>query len=59
LERFLANRGALPPRYDARFQRMWEYYLSCCIAAATAGEVALYQVLLGNDFAGDRPWARV
>ena len=60
LEGFMANRGRLDPtRYDARFQRMWQYYLSAGIAAARAGEVAVYQVLFTNDFAGERSWARV
>jgi cyclopropane-fatty-acyl-phospholipid synthase len=27
-ERFMAARDRLPPQYDARFQRMWEFYLA-------------------------------
>ena len=27
-ERFMANLDKLPPEYDARFQRMWEFYLA-------------------------------
>ena len=60
LERFRAARARLDPaRYDRRFQRMFEYYLSLCIAAARASDGALYQVLYGNDFAADHPFARV
>lgn len=35
-------------KYDARFKRMWEYYITCCIAAATVSEAAVYQVLAVN-----------
>ena len=38
---------------------MYEYYLSLCVAAARASDGALYQVLYGNDFAAERPLARV
>lgn len=59
-ERFLANRDRLDPRrYDLRFQRMWDYYLSCGIAAALASDGALYQVLFTNDCAAPIPLARV
>jgi len=59
LERFRAARGQLDSaRYDEHFQRMFEYYLSLCIAAARASDGALYQVLYGNDFASEHPLAR-
>jgi cyclopropane-fatty-acyl-phospholipid synthase len=35
-------------KYDSRFKRMWEYYITCCIAAATVSEAAVYQVLAAN-----------
>lgn len=51
LEAFRANAHTLDEkRYDAAFKRMWEYYLSCCVAAAQAGEQSLYQVLFTNDY---------
>jgi cyclopropane-fatty-acyl-phospholipid synthase len=51
LEAFRANAHTLDEnRYDAAFKRMWEYYLSCCVAAAHAGEQSLYQVLFTNDY---------
>lgn len=59
-ERFVANEHQLDTsRYDARFRKMWDYYLSCGIAAATASDAALYQVLFTNDCTGPIPLARV
>lgn len=59
-ERFLTNAPRLDQkRYDERFQRMWDYYLSCGIAAALASDGALYQVLFTNDCAAPIPLARV
>jgi cyclopropane-fatty-acyl-phospholipid synthase len=50
LERFRASRDALDPaRYSTAFKRMWEYYLSCGIAAASASNAAVYQVLFSNS----------
>ena len=48
-----------PSRYDARFRRMWEYYLSCGIAAAAVSDAAVYQVSFTNDSSIDMPLARV
>ncbi len=60
LKRFQENRSTLDTtRYDAVFQRMWEYYLSCGIAAARASDAAVYQVLFQNDRAADIPLVRV
>ncbi|WP_400770104.1 class I SAM-dependent methyltransferase [Methylosinus sporium] len=51
LEAFRANSGTLDPvRYDTVFKRMWEYYLSCGIASAMAGDQALYQLLFTKDY---------
>lgn len=59
-ERFMANRDQLDPgRYDPRFKRMWDYYLSCGIAAALASDAALYQVLFTNDCTAAIPLTRV
>lgn len=50
LERFRASRDALDSvRYSTAFKRMWEYYLSCGIAAASASNAAVYQVLFSNS----------
>lgn len=60
LDRFRAARHRLDPaRYDARFQRMWEYYLACGVAGALASDAALYQVLFMRDPAGPMPLHRV
>ncbi len=60
LTRFQENRSALDiNRYDAVFQRMWEYYLSCALAAARASDAAVYQVLFHNERASEIPLKRV
>lgn len=60
LERFRQNRVALDStRYDPAFQRMWEYYLCCGIAAARVSDAAVYQVLFHNDRAAEIPLRRV
>src|SRR5215212_403278 len=51
LQNFRANRARLDiKRYDATFQKMWEFYLSACVAAAKASDAALYQVLFAKDY---------
>lgn len=60
LARFRANKHRLDQRtYDARFQRMWEYYLSCAIAGSRASDAAVYQVLLAKDYAAPMRFHRV
>lgn len=60
LERFRQNQDRLDPvKYDLRFRRMWEYYLSCGIAAAFVSDAAVYQVLFTNDPMLEIPLARV
>lgn len=58
LERFRAA-NLNPSKYDETFRRMWEYYLACGIAAMTAGDTALYQVLFTKDYAAELPLQRV
>ena len=36
----------MSPRYDERFRRMWDYYLSACAAAFRAKKLDVWQVLL-------------
>ena len=48
-----------PHKYDTRFRRMWEYYLSCGIAAAAVSDSAVYQILFTNDATLELPLARV
>ena len=60
LGRFRANRQLLDrSKYDERFQRLWEYYLCCGIAASTASDSAVYQVLFTKDHAAPLPLVRV
>lgn len=60
LQNFRANRARLDAeRYDERFKRMWEFYLSSAVAAARASDAALYQVLFTKDYAAPMPLHRV
>lgn len=60
LENFRANAHRLDrEKYDRRFVRMWEYYLSCGIAAAAWSDSAVYQVLFMKDAGGFMPLQRV
>jgi cyclopropane-fatty-acyl-phospholipid synthase len=60
LERFQRARDALDPaRYDAAFKRMWEYYLSCGIAAAAVSTSAVFQVLFAKSHTLPVPLRRV
>jgi cyclopropane-fatty-acyl-phospholipid synthase len=60
LARFRANKHRLDQRkYDARFQRMWEYYLSCAMAGSRASDAAVYQVLFAKDYAAPMPFHRI
>jgi cyclopropane-fatty-acyl-phospholipid synthase len=60
LQNFRANRGRLDiKKYDPVFQRMWEFYLSACTAAANASDAALYQVLFTKDYTAPMPLHRV
>lgn len=60
LARYRENHRTLDPaRYPPRFQRLFEYYLACVVAAARASDGAVYQVLFTNDWASERPWKRV
>jgi cyclopropane-fatty-acyl-phospholipid synthase len=60
LKRFQENKSTLDStKYNDVFKRMWEYYLSCCIAAASASNSAVYQVLFTKDYTADMPLQRV
>jgi cyclopropane-fatty-acyl-phospholipid synthase len=49
--RFLAarDRGELPAAYDARFQRMWEFYLSACQCVFEYGSSCVFQIQLARE----------
>jgi cyclopropane-fatty-acyl-phospholipid synthase len=60
LHRFRANKHQLnQKKYDGRFQRMFEYYLSCATAGACASDATVYQVLFARDYAAPMPLHRV
>lgn len=46
-------------RYDERFKRMWQYYLECSAAAASASAGALYQVLFARNYPPPSPLHRI
>lgn len=41
--------GRLPPAYDARFQRMWEFYLSACQCVFDYGSSHVFQIQLARE----------
>jgi cyclopropane-fatty-acyl-phospholipid synthase len=60
LENFTRNYPRLDhKKYPERFRRLWEYYLSCGAAAATASSGSLWQVLFANSHKIDIPFQRV
>ena len=50
-KRFNAARaeGRIPPAYDARFQRMWEFYLSACEGVFAYGSSHVFQIQLARE----------
>lgn len=59
-DRFTKNYDSLDQqKYDSRFYRMWEYYLSCVVAGGAASPSALYQVLFARTSQIDMPFQRV
>ena len=46
-------------RYDERFKRMWQYYLDCAAAAASASAGGLYQVLFARNYPPPSPLHRI
>lgn len=60
LDAFIANKDKLDSSiYDEPFKRMWEYYLSCGIAVALAGDLSVNQVLFTNDYQSAYSYQRV
>ena len=41
--------GKLPPAYDERFQRMWEFYLSACQCVFEYGSSHVFQIQLARQ----------
>jgi cyclopropane-fatty-acyl-phospholipid synthase len=45
----LAHRDGLPPRYDERFFRMWQYYLLACAGTFRSRRNQLWQIVFSRD----------
>ena len=50
-ERFMAQRDRLPPQYDARFQRMWEFYLASSEMSFRFNGFMVFQAQLSRSIA--------
>jgi cyclopropane-fatty-acyl-phospholipid synthase len=48
-ERFLFNRAKVEALYDARFVRMWEFYLASCEASFRCGDDVVYQIQIAKQ----------
>jgi len=47
-DRFLAHRGEVERLYDARFVRMWEFYLACSETAFRRQDMMVFQIQLAK-----------
>jgi cyclopropane-fatty-acyl-phospholipid synthase len=50
-ERFQADRAAIEAHFDARFCRMWEFYLASCAMAFRYGDLMVFQTQLAKQVA--------
>jgi cyclopropane-fatty-acyl-phospholipid synthase len=48
-ERFLHNKAKAEALYDARFVRMWEFYLASCEASFRCGDDVVYQIQISKQ----------
>ena len=48
-ENFQKHWPELSGRYDARFKRMWDYYLLCCAGVFRARSCSLWQIVFSRD----------
>jgi len=58
LERFEANAEAIARDTDPSFVRAWRLYLAGSLAAFTAGDLQLFQVVFANGNSNEVPWTR-
>jgi cyclopropane-fatty-acyl-phospholipid synthase len=58
LQRYEANAGKVEEMMDRKFVRMWRLYLSGSIAAFTAGQLQLFQLVFAREDDNDIPWSR-
>ena len=58
LERFEANVDAVARETDPAFVRAWRLYLAGSLAAFTAGDLQLFQVVFAQGGSNEVPWTR-
>jgi cyclopropane-fatty-acyl-phospholipid synthase len=58
LERFEANAETIARETDPSFVRAWRLYLAGSLAAFTAGDLQLYQVVFAQGASNEVPWTR-
>lgn len=58
LERFENARERIGAMFDQKFIRAWRLYLAGSIAAFTAGDLQLFQVVFAKQHNNDLPWTR-
>ena len=58
LQRYEANAGRVEEMMDEKFVRSWRLYLSGSIAAFTAGQLQLFQVMFARENDNSIPWSR-
>ncbi len=58
-DRFQASWPQLRDRYDARFKRMWEYYLLSCAGAFRARDIQVWQMVMTKCGGRKQPYRRV
>jgi cyclopropane-fatty-acyl-phospholipid synthase len=58
LQRFELAKDRIGTMYDQKFMRSWRLYLAGSIAAFSAGDLQLFQVVFANPTSNDFPWTR-
>jgi cyclopropane-fatty-acyl-phospholipid synthase len=58
LQRYEAHAGQVEEMMDEKFVRAWRLYLSGSIAAFTAGQLQLFQVMFARENDNGIPWSR-
>ncbi len=58
LERFEKSREEVSKMFNQKFLRAWRLYLAGSIAAFSAGDLQLFQVVFAHPLNNDLPWTR-
>ena len=56
LARYLTHRDEVEAKFDARFARAWQLYLSGTVAAFTSSTLELFQVAFARARHNTMPW---